>query len=158
MLRKGTVATMLAVILVMALAGGALAQGYGPGTGTGTPGTGVCTNDLDGDGVCDSFVDLDGDGVNDAAPRNGTGSQYGQGGNGQATSQNQVMGGRGMRGQRMQSQGQAQGQALNGQFIDQNGDGVCDTFVDADGDGVNDAAPRNGTGNQNGGRGHGRQG
>jgi hypothetical protein len=34
--------------------------------------------DSDGDGTCDNWVDANGDGVNDSAPRDGTGHQYGR--------------------------------------------------------------------------------
>ena len=86
MKRKGTVATLLAVVLVLILAVTAFAQGNGQGAGTGTAGAGQCTEfiDADGDGLCDSFVDADGDGVNDAAPRNGSGSQFNRSANRQA--------------------------------------------------------------------------
>ncbi len=50
-------------------------QGQGLGHGAGN------SVDADGDGVCDNFVDEDGDGINDLAPRDGTGHQYGKGAN-----------------------------------------------------------------------------
>lgn len=147
-MRKSVVATLVAMMLVVVVVAAAFAQGAGPGAGagTGTPGAGLCLNgsDLDGDGVCDNWVDANGDGVNDLAPRDGTGNQYGNRG-----SQRQGATGAGVRANAGQAQGANQGAA----FIDQNGDGVCDNYVDADGDGVNDAAPRNGTGNQRGRRG-----
>lgn len=131
-MRKGLMATMVAMMLVLVVVAAAFAQGAGPGTGTGTPGAGLCANgsDLDGDGVCDNWVDADGDGVNDAAPRNGTGAQHER------------------RGGQRQSAPAGQGAA----FVDQNGDGVCDDYVNSDGDGINDAAPHNGTGRQHGRR------
>ncbi len=140
MMRKGLMATMVAMMLVLVVVAAAFAQGAGPGAGTGTPGAGLCANgsDLDGDGVCDNWVDADGDGVNDAAPRDGTGNQYGRHGQRQSAPA----------GQAHQGQGAGRGMA----FVDQNGDGVCDAYVDADGDGVNDAAPHNGTGRQQGRR------
>jgi hypothetical protein len=44
--------------------------------------------DADGDGQCDSFVDADGDGVNDLAPKDGTGKQFGQGRGGRGQGRN----------------------------------------------------------------------
>lgn len=147
-MRKSLVATMVAMMLVMVVVAAAFAQGTGPGAGAGTPGAGLCLNggDLDGDGVCDNWVDANGDGVNDAAPRDGTGNQYGnRGGQRQGATMRQTAG--------AVNAGQAQGAQRGAAFVDQNGDGVCDAFVDANGDGVNDAAPRDGTGNQYGRRG-----
>jgi hypothetical protein len=144
MLRKGMLAAVAAMMLVLVLSGAALAQGYGPGAGVGTPGTGICINggDLNGDGVCDTWVDADGDGINDNAARDGTGSQYGaRGANRQAMANGQAIGG---------SQVQSQYAAGQTNFVDGNGDGVCDNFVDADGDGVSDGALRSGIGNQHG--------
>lgn len=47
-----------------------------------TQGQGMTQNgafvDANGDGQCDAYVDADGDGLNDAAPRNGAGSQHGR--------------------------------------------------------------------------------
>ena len=139
MMRKGLMATMVAMMLILGVAAAAFAQGAG--LNAGTPGAGLCPNgsDLDGDGVCDNWVDADGDGVNDAAPRDGTGNRYGKrSGQQQSAPAGQVN----------QEQGAGRGMA----FVDQNGDGVCDAYVDADGDGVNDAAPHNGTGRQQGRR------
>ncbi len=141
MIRKSLAATLVAVMLVVMVTAAAFAQGYGPGVGAGTPGTGQCLagGDLDGDGVCDNWIDGDGDGVNDNAALDGTGNQFGR------------------RGQRQNAAGSQRANAprLNqsSAFVDADGDGVCDLFTDADGDGVNDAAPRNGTGNQYGRRG-----
>lgn len=138
MMRKSMVAAMAAMLLVLVIAGAAFAQG--PGAGAVEPGMGLCLNssDLDGDGVCDDWIDADGDGVNDAAPLDGTGSQYGIGSQTPQTPTAPAAG---------------QGTAQTGDFVDNDGDGVCDTYVDSDDDGVNDAAPRDGTGSQNGGRG-----
>lgn len=62
--------------------GGQGNQGLRPsqaGTGQGTYGSANFV-DADGDGECDLWQDADGDGVNDAAPRDGTGSQNQRGG------------------------------------------------------------------------------
>ena len=84
--------------------------------------------DEDADGVCDNFVDEDGGGVCDMM---GAGQAEGRGRAGSA----QFGRGQGRRGM-MHSQGMA---ACGGTgFLDEDGDGVCDSFVAADGDGVCD--------------------
>lgn len=47
--------------------------------GQGGQGLGAAFVDADGDGVCDNFLDEDGDGISDIAPRDRSGSQFGQG-------------------------------------------------------------------------------
>ena len=57
--------------------------------------------------------------------------------------------------------GRMWGQGAGGAaFVDANGDGVCDNWADADGDGINDNAPRpqDGTGMKHGRMGRGRGG
>ncbi|RME58570.1 MAG: hypothetical protein D6790_11765 [Caldilineae bacterium] len=140
MTRKLSLSLIVGLVLVFALAVGAQAQGPGPVDAPPGPGygTGQCLGafvDADGDGVCDNWVDADGDGINDLAPRDGTGNRYGfarRGG-----------------GWRAFSNGQPQGTLMRN-FVDADGDGVCDNWVDADGDGINDLAPRDGTGNRYG--------
>ena len=133
MLRKWMVSFLAAALLVVAVAGAALAVDE-------------TTAPPYGSGQCTEFVDADGDGVCDNA---------GQGGMGAGPRQ-------GMRGNRAgmgagQSANAGQGLNRSGNFVDANGDGQCDLWQDADGDGVNDAAPRDGTGSQHqrGGRGRG---
>lgn len=139
MSRKLTTALVFALVLTMALSVSAFAQGPSQA------GTGACANcvDANGDGVCDNWIDSDGDGVNDSAPRDGSGQQLGQqaGRRQNAQSQNALA-----------NRGRGTGAGLYGagEFVDANGDGVCDAFVDADGDGMNDSAPQDGTGNQHG--------
>lgn len=135
-MRKSVVATLVAMMLVLVVVAAAFAQGAGPGAGVGTPGAGLCLNG----------GDLDGDGVNDLAPRDGTGNQYGN-------RSSQRPGAALQQGAGGVNAGRAQGAQQGAAFVDQNGDGVCDAFVDTNGDGVNDAAPRNGAGNQYGRRG-----
>lgn len=142
MLRKWMTAALVAALLVVAVAGAAMAADepltppVGPGQGQG-PGQCAEFVDADGDGVCDNA----GQGRLGAGPR-----QSAQGMQGNRT---------GMSGARRAGMGQGMGQSM-GQgagFVDANGDGQCDLWQDADGDGVNDNAPRDGTGNR---RGHGR--
>ena len=81
-----------------------------------------------GQGQCTNFVDADGDGVCDnlgqnVPPRDGTGSQFGAGQQGQA--------------------GLGTEQGSNGAFVDADGDGICDNL------GQNVPA-RDGTGSQYG--------
>ncbi|MCL4830452.1 MAG: hypothetical protein KJZ95_24055 [Caldilinea sp.] len=56
--------------------------GRGRGQQAGASGQGMNRNgafvDGNGDGVCDAFIDANGDGLNDAAPRDGSGNQYGR--------------------------------------------------------------------------------
>jgi len=89
-----------------------------------------------GAGQCANFVDANGDGVCDnlgqnVPPRDGTGSQYGNGSSQYSAGQAGV--------------GTAAGTGLGGSstFVDANGDGVCDNL------GQN-VPPRDGTGSQNG--------
>lgn len=141
MSRKLTVALVFALVLTMAVSMSAFAQEPGQGAG-------ACANfvDADGDGVCDLWVDADGDGFNDNAPRYGSQRQHAaQGRQGQNGQRPGLQNGSGLG-----TPGQGQGLYGNSDFVDANGDGVCDTFVDADGDGKNDSAPQDGTGNQYG--------
>ena len=98
MSRKITIATMMALILALAVATAAFAQGNPTAA---QPGAGQCVNfvDADGDGVCDNagtgtglgaqtggnYVDADNDGVCDnlglnTPAQDGTGSQHGRSG------------------------------------------------------------------------------
>lgn len=142
MLRKWMTSFLVAALLVVAVAGAALAVDE-------------TTAAPYGSGQCTEFVDADGDGVCDNAGQNGmgNGSRRGMQGNRTGMQGNRT----GMGGNRT---GMGGGQGLNrsGNFVDADGDGQCDLWQDADGDGVNDAAPRNGTGNQHQRGGHGRQG
>ncbi len=121
---------------------GPAALGNGPGYGPGINGQAPLARfqdrsqaqlrnfvDEDGDGVCDNLGLMQGMAqrrgfAHRAALGNGTGPM-------------------GLH------QGQGQGYGA-GNFVDADGDGVCDNFVDEDGDGINDLAPRDGTGHQYG--------
>jgi len=87
------------------------------------------------DQTCEEFVDEDGDGVCDncdgegLAPQDGTGNQYGRNED------------RAVRGRGTGNQGKG---AYCDEFVDEDGDGVCDN---CDGEGL---APQDGTGNQYG--------
>lgn len=135
MSRKLITVIALTLVLTLGVAVTAMAQGAGPGTGL----NGDCPNGV--------FVDENQDGVCDYAtqPQDGTGMQYGR------NSAN--------RGAAMAGQGQTR-TGIN--FVDANGDGVCDNFVDADGDGVSDnrMGPQSHVGQGQGAmtRGHGRMG
>ena len=121
MLRKWIVSSTVAGMLIVGVAGAALAAD----TTAAVPpyGTGQCTQ----------FVDANGDGVCDNAQQNGgVGGGLRQGAQG---------------GQAGQA-GTGLGVNRSASFVDANGDGQCDLFQDANGDGVNDSAPRDGTGNQ----------
>ena len=113
-------AVVLALSLTVVIAGAALAQGpggardgvrdfAGPGQGLGN-GHAYGFVDEDGDGVNDRFVDADGDGECDNV---GLGMGYGRGAQGAQRGQGAGMarGGYGMRG---------------ANFVDENGNGVCD--------------------------------
>jgi len=95
------------------------ANGYQFRDGNGDGQCDMCSgDDLDGDGVCDNFVDEDGDGVCD-------------------NRQSHTRLGQGSYGYQYQDQnGDGQCDLCDGQDLD--GDGVCDNFVDEDGDGVCD--------------------
>jgi hypothetical protein len=86
--------------------------------------------------TCDEFVDEDGDGVCDncdgegLAPQDGSGNQYGRNGMD-----------RSVRGRSTGNQGKG---AYCDEFVDEDGDGVCDN---CDGEGL---APQDGSGNQYG--------
>jgi len=88
------------------------------------------------DQTCDEFVDEDGDGVCDncdgegLAPQDGTGNQYGRNGVDRT-----------VRGRNNVNQDK---RANCDEFVDEDGDGVCDNY---DGEGL---APQDGTGNQYG--------
>ncbi len=139
MLRKWMTSFLVAALLVVAVAGAALAVDE-------------TTAPPYGSGQCTEFVDADGDGVCDNAGQNGMGAGPRQGMRGNRTGMgagNRAGMGAGM------SANAGQGLNRSGNFVDADGDGQCDLWQDADGDGVNDAAPRDGTGNQHqrGGRG-----
>ena len=119
MIRKLMVPVIAALALVMVLGTVALAADE-PVTRPNGPGQCVNFVDENGDGVCDNAGQQ-------AAPRDGTGSQYGAG---------QRQAGTGA--------GQGAGQGGNGAFVDADGDGACDNL------GQN-VPPRDGTGRQNGG-------
>lgn len=111
--------SILVVLLAAALTIGNAVPAAAAPCGRGNGRCGQNYVDADGDGICDNFVDVDGDGINDNCPGygNGQGRGNGQGyGNGQGC-------GNGRCGQN---------------YVDADGDGVCDNFVDADGNGVCD--------------------
>ena len=96
--------------------------------------------DEDGDGVCDGFVDQEGEGVCDACGAEGTGDGF-------------------ARGWRFSREGDTprfgRGRINEHEFVDKDGDGICDGFVDQDGDGACDecgVTPQGGQGPRRGGR------
>ncbi len=115
MIRKLMVPVFAALALVMVMGTVALAADE-PVTRPNGPGQCVNFVDENGDGVCDNAG-------RQAAPRDGTGNQYGAG---------------------QRQAGQGAGQGGNGAFVDADGDGACDNL------GQN-VPPRDGTGRQHGG-------
>ncbi len=111
MKRTLSISTILALVLVLALSVTAMAAGPGTNAANANPGNGY------GDGVYGDFVDVDSDGVCDnyrsaLQSQDGTGNRWGSLDSGQA-------------GQRFNGQ-QAPMGGGNGNFIDENGDGICD--------------------------------
>lgn len=155
MKRIFALSSVIALVLVMAVAAIAWADDAVPGYGP-SPSYGDCP--------AGEFIDEDGDGVCDNAPRDGNVgpnerrgmmqqgrtafgrdmfSRFGDG----------PMNGSGPMGHHGTGHQGAGHQGAGPNFVDADGDGVCDNFVDEDGDGINDNAPRDGTGNRMGRRG-----
>ncbi len=110
MKRKLSISTLLALVLVLVLSMTAMAAGPGPNADNANQGSGY------GNGMNGSYVDADGDNVCDnyasrLQPQDGTGSRWGAMQGRQA--------GQHFNGRQMPMGG-------NGNFIDEDGDGVCD--------------------------------
>ena len=155
--RTTMMATVFALVLVLGVVAVAAAQGpgpmapvdnppaqaalgNGPNNGSGFNGQALRLQDrsllrqqlhnfVDEDGVCDNLGQMQA-----MAQRRGFGRRAGLGA------------GSGPQGV---NQGQGMGHGA-GNFVDADGDGVCDNWVDEDGDSVNDLAPRDGAGHQYG--------
>ncbi|MCB2224388.1 MAG: hypothetical protein KQH83_09495 [Actinobacteria bacterium] len=113
----GLLVGAMAAVALAATSGGDIAQTVAEGGFV----------DDDGDGVCDNFVDDDGDGVCDNANGAGTGTGDGYAHMGGRTGDDDWAGGRGASG------GNAyQGTEGGGEFVDEDGDGVCDHAGDGE--------------------------
>ncbi len=123
---KRTIGFLLVVgLMVGAMAAVALASTPGDGVPAADDQTGANFVDEDGDGNCDEFVDVDGDGICDNAGENG----HGEGAMGEG---NGYMGGRNADFSENGPHGTHQGSESGGEFLDEDGDGVCDHAGDGE--------------------------
>ena len=125
---KKTIGFLLVVgLMVGSMAAVALASTPGDGVpAVADDQTGANFVDADGDGNCDEFVDEDGDGIRDNAGENGHGEGAMGEGNGYMGGRNGEMGEPGSHGN------QYQGSEGGGEFLDEDGDGVCDHAGDGE--------------------------